>query len=152
MGTRTRTLPIVLVSQCPSVLVSQCSSIPVSQCPGITVSQCPGILVSWYLGVLVFWCPGILVSRCPYVPVSWCPSLPVYQCPSNLWGTKKHTRGDGETHKEGGDGETHNFWDRQTDRGSYRGGAHLKMNHVIFMLRRSNEAYRTGNIGLSVGR
>ena len=33
---------------------------------------------------------------------------------------------DGETHKEGGDRETHNFRDGQTDRGSYRGGAHLK--------------------------
>ena len=29
-------------------------------------------------------------------------------------------------HREGGDGETYNFWDRQTQGGTYRGGAHLK--------------------------
>ena len=93
----TRTLPIVLVSQCPGVPVFWCPSVQVSRCPSVPVSQCPNVLVSWFV--------------CPDVPVSWCPSLPVYQCPSNLWRTKKNTRGDGETHKEGGDTRTLGHWD-----------------------------------------
>ena len=47
---------------------------------------------------LLFWCPG--------VPVFWCPSVPVSRCP--IFGTDRHT-------------------DRQIHRGSYRGGAHLKI-------------------------
>ena len=80
-------------------------------------------------------CPGVPLSWCPIFPVSRCPSVQVAQCPSPLGGTEKHTRGGRETHKEGGDGQTHNFRDKQTDRqthrGSYRGGCPPKNHPMI---------------------
>ena len=77
-----------------------------------------------------------------------CPIVPLSRCPSHLGGMEKRTGGSRETHKEGGiethkewgvgDGETHNLWDtqthRQTGRGSYRGGAHLKISCLFLGL------------------
>ena len=62
--------------------------------------------------------------------------------------TEKHTRGDGETHKEGGTEKltifgTDRHTDRQIHRGSYRGGAHLKIsNYNIFPCSNATRRYR----------
>ena len=90
----------VSVSNYPAFPVSRCPSIPVSQYPRVPISQCPSR------------CICVQVSQCPGVPLSLCPNVPVPWCPNHL-GVQRSTQFSGhkDTHK---------------DRGSYRGGAHLK--------------------------
>ena len=106
---------------CPNVQVSQCPGVLVSWCPSVLVSQYPGVPVSQYHSVPVSQCPFILVAPCPGVPVSQCTSVPV------TCGGQRNTQEGGRRNAQGRGGRRNLKFSGQTDRGSYRAGAHLKI-------------------------